>query len=756
MKILELNILEFGGLSDRVIALSDGLNLLEGENEAGKSTIWLFVKFMLYGLPRKGQEERIRSISRQGHCAKGSMRLLYEGEEYVIERIFVEGSRSGSEKLTVYRVSDGCAVFGGVEPGEAFLGVPREIFENSCGIGQMRIEGVSGKKGTDAIRNLLSSADESTDIGKIEEKLDKIRVQYRYKTGKGGKLYELSERLSSEKSALMRAQESHGRISSLEEKLERNRAQETETASRLTKLDGLLRGVAKRDLLRRFDTLREREAEYRTTEEQIEGFRRAALRGAVLPTEADAAQLRALADRLAAAEKRVDMVYAEKRYLMEEGAFDEEMADVGRNLQGSGGLEAKRTAWQKSRDVAKGTLVGGLALLGLSAMIFGICFAVSFAIWSLFASLGVLIFGIALVALSAVKRKSNRELARSYGKREDELLAYWTACDTAWRDQQRMLDHSARLDAELFGVKQMQEELDLEIRALLKQSPLSEGEVSSDSTVENARREADRMATFLEEDSARTRKAQVLAEGIERDRALLEAYDEQSLRAEISPDLLAMNEEQVRRAETEQRFYTAQLESLQGTIRRDQVELISLRANSEEPTRIADRIAALEESYGRADEYFEALNLALEGIRHAAETLSGSVTPALSREAGAMVSYLSDGRYTALHTGNDLTPMLVGGDGLRVDTDLLSGGTKDVAYLALRLALMKQIFRGELPPLMMDEALCQMDDRRMRRMLSLIGRLCREQGIQCLLFTCQGRERAACEELEIPHTRVSW
>ena len=43
MKIKELNIIEFGGLSSRSFSLTNGLNIIEGENETGKSTLWLFV-----------------------------------------------------------------------------------------------------------------------------------------------------------------------------------------------------------------------------------------------------------------------------------------------------------------------------------------------------------------------------------------------------------------------------------------------------------------------------------------------------------------------------------------------------------------------------------------------------------------------------------------------------------------------------------------------------------------------------------------
>ena len=78
-------------------------------------------------------------------------------------------------------------------------------------------------------------------------------------------------------------------------------------------------------------------------------------------------------------------------------------------------------------------------------------------------------------------------------------------------------------------------------------------------------------------------------------------------------------------------------------------------------------------------------------------------------------------------------------------SDLLSGGTRDAAYLALRLSLMFQIFEGELPPMILDESLCQMDDGRMTRTVELLSKLC-TTGLQVLLFTCQTRERAVCEK----------
>ena len=160
--------------------LSQGINIIEGDNEAGKSTLWLFIKFMLYGMPKKGNPERERAINRMTHRAVGTMTLTVGGVDYRIERSFSENSRG---KVSTLRLSDGEKVFTGEEPGEALLRVPKDIFENSVAIGQGSCSGLGGEKGAAAIRNILSSADESVDVEKIQKKLGAIRILYRHING---------------------------------------------------------------------------------------------------------------------------------------------------------------------------------------------------------------------------------------------------------------------------------------------------------------------------------------------------------------------------------------------------------------------------------------------------------------------------------------------------------------------------------------------------------------------------------------------
>ena len=57
MIIKHVEIKEFGPLEDFSADLLPGVNLIEGVNESGKSSIIGFLRFVLYGLPaRRGEE----------------------------------------------------------------------------------------------------------------------------------------------------------------------------------------------------------------------------------------------------------------------------------------------------------------------------------------------------------------------------------------------------------------------------------------------------------------------------------------------------------------------------------------------------------------------------------------------------------------------------------------------------------------------------------------------------------------------------
>ena len=742
MKIKELQIDVFGGLENKRIGFSDGLNLIEGENESGKSTLMLFIKFMLYGLPRKGNEERDRSISRQRHAAGGSMTLSHGGEEYRIERTFAEGTRGGSEKLSVYRLSDGEVVFKDREPGEVFLKVPKEVFESSAFVGQGMCELTGGKKGAEAIRNLLTTADEHTDLSKIEEKLEKIRVGYRYRSGKGGKLPELSAQIQVEKQRLEKAVADGLRKTELEKKCALLAEQCADIEERLKKANSVLRQVAKLDLVHRFDALHEKEARLRDMQAELRRLRADEPLHDAFLTESEAARLCSLADQLETAERKQTEAEAEYEVTVTTGDFDSECAAVGEQVEREGGADA--ILWQMESLLKKKRilhLLGGILFLGGAVGAF-LGFKTFESLIAASVAGGVAVLGLILFLWAGSFAARAKAIAADYGCRCATLGEYLYRCAEELEEKRAfaaVMKQSG--DSRRLATARTEELLSLTEQALAR---FGEGAEASP-TPETARKYAERIRRFLDTYRAAANRCEVLREGIAEEQRRLSSYDEQALRRELAEEGVGEASVDLARAEQEQRWVGTQKELLGRKRQAMESERIALAATAEDPMPIADRLSILEAQYAEADEYYEALEMALEALREAGDAMSGSVTPILGKRAGEIMDYLSAGRYADFFAGNDFVPALSHKDGYRVPSDLLSGGTKDAAYLALRIALMLQIYEGELPPLILDESLCQLDDTRMGRVLNLLSRLSGTD-LQCLLFTCQSREADFCEE----------
>ncbi|MBQ2999338.1 MAG: AAA family ATPase [Clostridia bacterium] len=733
MKILSLNIVEFGGLSGRQFDLSEGLNIFEGENEAGKSTVWLFIKFMLYGMPRKGHEDRERSVSWRGHRAVGSMRVRHEGREYRIERSFTESGRSGNERMNIYHHASGEIAFPGKEAGEVFLGVPKEIFENTCGIGQMRLSDLGGKKGADAIRNLLSSADETTDITHIEDKLDKIRVQYRHKNGKGGLLYELNAQINDAKKQWETAIETERRLCLLEEKMKRNQEQSEKNAERLSLVSEQLTQLGTVELLRRFERLREMLAQKSELDRKISELKTSAQKTERELCEADAATLRTLAVNLRTAKLREASQKEALAKMAESRTYDEADAELGERLEAEGGASAILARLKKYSKGFALCLGGGLTLLGIGA--------IGVIVTPILMAVGALL-GVGLLSVSMMARKKRLALAKSFGQTPDTLPATLTRCTEALRARRE--EGKAQIEAEASYraaeglVREIEEALATALRRTL---PAAEVEL----TVDAADREATRISAHLSELRALLANRSALAKTLADEQSALASYDEAALRESLTVDPAALASLDPTRLETERRFLKGQAKTLEDGFRASQIELISVKTNAKDPIELADRHSELCESYARAEEYYETLELALGALSEAAGTMSGNIAPALGRRAGEMMSIISEGRYETLAAGADYTPTLLDADQLTVTADALSAGTRDAAYLSLRIALVSQLFEEDLPPLMLDDALCQIDDVRTARILLLLSKLCEEQ-FQCLLFTCHTREARICDE----------
>ncbi len=93
MKIRSLNINGFGKFKDKYISLSDGVNVIYGNNEAGKSTTHTFIKSLLFGINNKKSKTKIDIYQKykpweNNTKYEGSLDFIYNDKIFQIHRIF--------------------------------------------------------------------------------------------------------------------------------------------------------------------------------------------------------------------------------------------------------------------------------------------------------------------------------------------------------------------------------------------------------------------------------------------------------------------------------------------------------------------------------------------------------------------------------------------------------------------------------------------------------------------------------------------
>ena len=139
---------------------------------------------------------------------------------------------------------------------------------------------------------------------------------------------------------------------------------------------------------------------------------------------------------------------------------------------------------------------------------------------------------------------------------------------------------------------------------------------------------------------------------------------------------------------------------------------------------------------------YDAIALAMESLQSANIALQNRFSPALSRRAGELFSRLTGGKYESVLLDRTFSAQ-AGETGKSVshDAQLLSLGTLDQLYLAVRLAICESVLPADdPPPIVLDDALVRFDDARCRAALDLL--LEESKSRQILLFTCQHRESA--------------
>lgn len=697
MKIRGLYPESFGKLQRQEVRFDDGINVIHGSNEAGKTTLRSFLVAMLFGWEKgRGKADpytRYLPWDAPG-AYRGAMELEVGGEEYRVERNFLTTEPS----LRVYRKPSlrEVSAEGGLLPA---LGssLTRAGYENTALFpqGSANPDGELAKIFANYVANMQSSRNSGVDVAGALESLAAQR-----------KALEKKKLPEAEAALVTKIETLRAKIAE-RDRLAEDRARLTEELAETERRLSLCDDTAEREQPALIERL---SAEYDTymksenaadrqeellddTEKQIE----AALRE--LPDT----------DELRAKERRLDEL------LRQRVAADAEWKANTEELQ-------RRREFHAGRKKLYGFLVKAgvvMTILGLVAVVMAFSGKSEWRQSMRPYAIGAALCGVLITGLSLFRRSSEKwELSR--------------------------IDANSKLPGNA-GV--LPERIREEIAALPTEEELHR-QIENAVAVQ-ARAEAGREQLQRQRDELATERERLLAE---RER-LLEAWSAVEPMADLTDAAVAQIRSQAEAKRTEnaavRRELTERKDLLRAKLERLEVQIEAAQELDASLYDSENELSAVKKQREADEIDRQALALAEERIR----TISAKIHDSFGVEFGSLLSKLAEETTSGAHAkivADEKLAVKTEGTYRAASIDSLSAGAAEQLYLALRLAVAEKMYGAEHLPLVFDDSFVYYDSVRLRSTLAMIA----ARGEQVLLFTCSERESEALTELGIPFRQI--
>lgn len=743
MIIEKLHIGCFGGLRDFTLELGCGINIVEGPNEAGKTTVAAFCAFILYGFEKS---EKTLRLSLENSSASGYLEIKSDNKRYRIER---ESTPSGKDRLKTVDLTDNSLCMKGSVPGEVLLGVPAELFSHTAYISQAQGTLIDGNGVYEALENILFSGDEAVSVQKAQKRLDEARISLLHKNEKGGRIADLKKEHELLTERLYRASESNKKIILTESSLADAKEKLNENIKKRDDYELRLKYYDTDAVVRRFDNLHILQAE----EAKLAAGNKKTIYDNTykdfLPDTSYTARLKELDGEVKRLRDELNSIGEERVRHVSSEPNKAKYEDIIARIADLGGKYAILKRIDRNSRKYKFRHSSGIFLFILC-----ICFLIS-AVFFFFknnnivysavtgsAAIAVLVIAVVLFKFSIVPRRDTRDiLYRLDTENKDGLTK---RLDESQSDEVRLKLYSERLsefvkknDTLASKLFDRQSELDRQLSKWGRK------------TVSDAIADTDEM--FGKSQNG-LRELENCRNAIKQTTEQLTGYDETVIRESYKTlseafNVLNIGEGQdklnITALRTNYDFCCKQNTSLVERCHLLENQLTGLRAVTEKPAQLSDLIYSVDDELSSAVKRHRAYMLAHEQLAAAAEGMRSNITPNLSEESGRMLGSVTGGRYNELGIGSDMSMVYtVRGTGGSADTrsiDYMSAGTRDLAYISLRLALMSLIHRTSVPPVIFDESFARLDDRRLEMTLRLIAEYV-QNGYQAILLTSQKRD----------------
>ena len=752
MIIESLYIKNFGKLADMKINLADGVNILRGENESGKSTVCAFIRFVFYGLPGRS-EEKMKYISWGAPSVSGYAIVREEGKRYRIEREAIcsgdsEGKLSVRERTAVIDCDLSQAVFRGQNAGEMFFGVPADVFESTVYIGQVGDSFVGGRTLAESAENILFSASETTNAKKAIKKLDDARVYLLYKNKRGGKIAELRAQKEELEDRLEKAKAESGDIIFLEGTQRELTEKSEKSKKRLAACEEELQTYEKYTVRGLYLLRKEEAKKLADMEKRFEKAQSCESHGGVRVCDDDyISSLEALSRKLETSTARYESAC---------NALDEasrKIIDMSEKIEvfnrlGSRGDKRDRIVERIEKNNKKSVsmkrtaiiaavlavIFGALCIVGIAGESASQATSIAFA-----ALLGVCTIAAIVTFVSSVgAKKQLLKDCMAFGCRD--YAEFGELVLAAKRDEGVLTFITEAKEKAEENAKKAADELDSVNSRIV--SVLTEACFTIESSTRFSLSNA---IKICRDEKSELEKLGIMLEGQREKVSELEnklrSYDEAYLRDALTSvyDEEKMKSFDEKAAKRNYDFLSKSIDAMTEKLTETEKELAVLNATVKRPTEISEALISTEHELRELTEKFNAYMLAIEAIETAGGKLREGISPKIAKSASEKMASLSHGKYESLGVDPDFAITFT--DGASTHTaDSFSAGTSDIAYIALRLALAETLFTKAKPPLIFDESFARTDDKRLSAALRLVSSGNTGASSQALLFTCHGRE----------------
>ncbi len=706
MKLLKLNISNFGLFHNKKIEFSDGLNLIYGGNESGKSTIHSFIKGMLFGIDKKPGRPTFNDMYDKYQPWKtpgsydGSLEFEVDKKKYHIYRNFDKNNK----EMIVTHVDTGRRLdLSQAEFQELIGGINQAAYDGTISIEQLKT-----KTDDDLIyevqnhlTNLSMTKSEEIDVKKALDDLLEKRKEYDIK-GLDEEIEEIERKIKygDQREEILEVKSLQlSKLVEQEEKLtkEKNELINNDYYS-IDELNGLFI---------KFPVIKTKYGYYLDRQDQIEELKHKIVstqKTLEINEEKNNEDVRSL-------RKSIENI---EHYKEEYSQIDKERFKL---------INSQEEAHQKNRSRNLNIMAPFLVI--------GVIFALSnynknvfFFYMGVFTALtGIVMF----LVLQLYEYKNKKDYQLENNKINQTL-------EVKKKNIIKELEtHKVQSESELRN--KYEDSLIQQVTISQLKKELEENQDKHTLLQEKAKQLEDEILKYLKNFYYIYR-------------------EDQKPKDKLSDEVIGILDEYITDENMKINHYekTIKPELSDLKIKKEKLkwEIELLEENEEElleNKEYYEELRVKKESYKKE---IQSINLAIKTIKDLSIDIHDSFGRKLNTIVSKLIKNITKGKYQKLNV-NEKLKIKTEIDDKYQHLERLSTGTIDQFYLSLRLAIADLIYKKGKVPILLDDSFVNYDDQRLRSTLEM---LLRERNRQVLLFTCQKREKEILDELRFAYEYI--